>query len=82
MKWFGRKQKGDQQDQGQAEADVTASSQPAEADDKAPIPDVSLSSPLDRIQSEPPELEHADGNKLQLASEAKVVEGLLQSTQS
>ena len=35
MKWFGRKQKGDQQDQGQAEADVTASSQPAEADDKA-----------------------------------------------
>ena len=35
MKWFGRKQKGDQQDQGQAEADVSASSQPAEADDKA-----------------------------------------------
>ena len=35
MKWFGRKQKGDQQDQGQAEADVTASGQPAEADDKA-----------------------------------------------
>ena len=35
MKWFGRKQKGDQQDQGQAEADVVASSQPAEADDKA-----------------------------------------------
>ena len=26
--------------------------------------------------------EHADGNKLQLASEAKVVEGLLQSTRS
>ena len=35
MKWFGRKQKGDQQDQGQAEADVSVSSQPAEADDKA-----------------------------------------------
>ena len=35
MKWFGRKQKGDQQDQGQAEADVTASGQPTEADDKA-----------------------------------------------
>ena len=35
MKWFGRKQKGDQQDQGQADANVTASSQPAEADDKA-----------------------------------------------
>ena len=35
MKWFGRKQKGDQQDRGQAEADVSASSQPAEADDKA-----------------------------------------------
>ena len=35
MKWFGRKQKGDQQDQGQAESDVSASSQPAEADDKA-----------------------------------------------
>jgi fused signal recognition particle receptor len=35
MKWFGRKQKGDQQDQGQADAHVTASSQPAEADDKA-----------------------------------------------
>ena len=47
-----------------------------------PIPPVSLSSPLDRIQSEPPEFEHADGNKLQLASEAKVVEGLLQSTRS
>lgn len=35
MKWFGRKQKGDQQDQGQAEADISASSQPAKADDKA-----------------------------------------------
>ena len=35
MKWFGRKQKGDQQDQDQAEADVSAPSQPAEADDKA-----------------------------------------------
>ena len=35
MKWFGRKQKGAQQDQGQAEADVSASSQRAEADDKA-----------------------------------------------
>ena len=35
MKWFGRKQKGDRQDRGQAEADVSASSQPAEADDKA-----------------------------------------------
>ena len=35
MKWFGRKQKGDQQDRGQAEADVSASTQPAEADDKA-----------------------------------------------
>ena len=35
MKWFGRKQKGDQQDQGQADADVAASSLPAEADDKA-----------------------------------------------
>ena len=35
MKWFGRKQKGDQQDQGQADTDVAASSLPAEADDKA-----------------------------------------------
>ncbi len=35
MKWFGRKKKSDQQDQGQAKADVSASSQPAEADDKA-----------------------------------------------
>jgi fused signal recognition particle receptor len=35
MKWFGRKQKGDQQDQGQAEADVSVSGQPAEVDDKA-----------------------------------------------
>ncbi|MEC8157967.1 MAG: signal recognition particle-docking protein FtsY, partial [Pseudomonadota bacterium] len=35
MKWFGRKQKSDQQDQGQAEADVSASSQRAKVDDKA-----------------------------------------------
>ena len=35
MKWFGRKQKGDQQDQGQADANGSASSQPAEAGDKA-----------------------------------------------
>ena len=35
MKWFGRKQKGDQQDQGQAEADVSASSQPTKPDDNA-----------------------------------------------
>ena len=34
MKWFGRKKKSDQQDQGRAEADVSASSQ-SEADDKA-----------------------------------------------
>ena len=32
MKWFGRKQKGDQQDQGQAGADVSASSQPTKPD--------------------------------------------------
>jgi fused signal recognition particle receptor len=35
MKWFGRKQKGDQQDQANAEADASASSQIAEGDDKA-----------------------------------------------
>ena len=35
MKWFGLKQKGDQQDQGQAEADVSASSQPTKPDDNA-----------------------------------------------
>ena len=35
MKWFGRQQKGDQQDRGQAKADVSASSQAAEANDKA-----------------------------------------------
>jgi fused signal recognition particle receptor len=35
MKWFGRKQKDDQQDQGQAEADISVSNQPVEAEDKA-----------------------------------------------
>ncbi len=35
MKWFGRKQKGDQQGQGQAEADVSESSQPTKPDDNA-----------------------------------------------
>ena len=35
MKWFGRKQKGDQQDQGRAEADVSAASQPTKPDGNA-----------------------------------------------
>ena len=35
MKWFGGKQKGDQQDQGNAQADVSASSQPPEDDENA-----------------------------------------------
>ena len=35
MKWFGRKQKGDQQDQGNTEADVSVSSQLPEGDDNA-----------------------------------------------
>jgi len=35
MKWFGRKQKDDQRDQGQVEADISVSNQPVEAEDKA-----------------------------------------------